>query len=266
MNTVLDDNKKLCLTSGEIISLTPFMRIQFEVEDLSVASPATVSRCGMVFMEPTALGMSPLIQVFPNTLPDLIPLPDRERITKLLILFHAPLIRCIRKKCTEPSNTMDNSIIFHFARLFHTFMNEYKVTEARTPSEEELGAFATQHLSNIFLFCCVWGMGGSINAQTRPQFSEEVWKLVNNMQASEDKDLLQGLNYPKDKSWFDFCYNPEEGDWKLWRQTVPEFKIPARKTYDSIIVPTTDSIRMMFVASRLVENLRPINKHKMCPS
>ena len=50
LNTVLDDSQMLCLSNGERIKLNPNSRILFEVLDLNQASPATVSRCGMVWV------------------------------------------------------------------------------------------------------------------------------------------------------------------------------------------------------------------------
>jgi len=52
MNSVMDDNKVLTLINGDFIPLEDFSKILFEVFDLQYASPATISRCGMVYVDP----------------------------------------------------------------------------------------------------------------------------------------------------------------------------------------------------------------------
>jgi dynein heavy chain len=64
LNSVLDDSKLLTLVNGDRIALSNSVRMLFEVEDLSQASPATVSRAGMIFMDADELGWEPLMTMW----------------------------------------------------------------------------------------------------------------------------------------------------------------------------------------------------------
>jgi dynein heavy chain len=54
MNSVMDDNKLLTLASNERIVVKPSMKLIFEIRDLRFATPATVSRAGILFISDTA--------------------------------------------------------------------------------------------------------------------------------------------------------------------------------------------------------------------
>ncbi|XP_021238161.1 dynein heavy chain 17, axonemal-like [Numida meleagris] len=59
LNTVMDDNKVLTLASNERIPLNPTMRLLFEISHLRTATPATVSRAGILYINPADLGWNP---------------------------------------------------------------------------------------------------------------------------------------------------------------------------------------------------------------
>ena len=49
INSVLDDNKRLNLVTGEVIYLTDRVKVLLEAADLTNCSPATISRCAIIY-------------------------------------------------------------------------------------------------------------------------------------------------------------------------------------------------------------------------
>jgi dynein heavy chain len=56
LNTVMDDNKVTTLASNGRIPLTAHMRLVFEIAHLKYATPATVSRAGILYVNETDVG------------------------------------------------------------------------------------------------------------------------------------------------------------------------------------------------------------------
>lgn len=50
-NSILDDNARLNLPMGETLKMTDKMCLLFETDNLKNVTPATVSRCGVVYLK-----------------------------------------------------------------------------------------------------------------------------------------------------------------------------------------------------------------------
>jgi len=98
MNSVLDDTKKLCLENSDQIRLDDKTLIIFEVDDLSQASLATISRCGMVYTDRNLINSFDYFYSWMNTFPMSYQKKKSnflEFLANLFEYFYVPLINNI---------------------------------------------------------------------------------------------------------------------------------------------------------------------------
>ncbi|GFS18450.1 dynein heavy chain 1, axonemal [Elysia marginata] len=269
MNTVLDDNKKLCLSSGEIIKLTDDMTMMFEVADLSVASPATVSRCGMVYMGTSVLGIEPLVECWLGTLP--LPLKAyHENFEMLFEDFLQPALTFVRTHIVEVVPTMDSALVFSLFRLLGFFINPFHLSGHKklhdVVSDENI-ARLPELIEPWFMFSLIWSLGGSCDKDGREKFS--AW-LHDKM---EEKQIE--LKFPKDSLVYDFRLDDagivihpgqeEEDDhverqvgWVNWLHGRDEYAVTAEMKYSDIMVPTIDTIRSTYIINAFITNKKQL--------
>ena len=252
MNTVLDDNKKLCLVSGEIMGLSNEMTMMFEVEDLAVASPATVSRCGMVYTEPTSLGFDVLVQSWVEALPPCVSNAMRAQLQALFDTYVKSTLYFLRRYLEEPVPTADNQLVRGLTNILDCFLEPFAVKEGRDPPAADLVKALGVQLPALFMFSLTWSVAATSNRDGRRRLNAF---LRGEMEAA-------GFQHPfpdaGGQQIYDFMWDQAKAAWVPWMSTVPAYEVPKGADFAEIIVQTKDTVRYKLLAKMLLMNKKKV--------
>ena len=246
MNTVLDDNKLLTLINGERIKMNPTMHMLFEVADLAVASPATVSRCGMVYIDPATLGWSAFIKCWNRKLPAHVSQGLRDHLMNLFDTFVDAGLYFIRKNCREYVASVDFNLVSSLSRLLTCFIQKTKEIDFQMPLNDLKRLF-----SQIFIFSYIWSLGGNLADGYQDAFDTFL------RQTLESQSIID-FNLPSDYSVFGFYVDLKQKTMVPWEEIVPSFKYSSEVPYFQMIVPTPDTVKYGWVMETLIENNFPV--------
>jgi len=220
----------------------------FENMDLSQASPATVSRCGMIYLEPQQLGWRPLVASWIAALPEYIKPELRETLDKLFETFVDPIIDFIRHECTLLMPVDDMFMVSALMRLCEASMTPFK--------EETNPKVVEGWLAGVFLFSTVWSVAGALNGRSRELFNEHFRQLYLGEIEETPHDIKIPTPFPEDGLVYDFLYQCQgKGKWTKWIATIDTDMVvkPGQKLKD-VLVPTMDTARYMYLTELAIKH------------
>jgi len=261
MNSVMDDNKLLTLPNGDRIQLKDHCKLLFEVGDLQYASPATISRCGMVYVDPKNLGYHPFYKRWLKTNCG----EDEKLSTFLYALFEKYVPALVdyvvygriegqvskTGKLYTPIPLTELGLVRQFTNMFTAlYFNDdplpakagrrgsvHALNNVSIKKEEK--KFDTDVIESIYLFCAVWSIGGALDKESREKF-EKFLKDISTRASLKNA----GKNQVPEESLYDYSFPFDQQRWVKWQ--AAEYEPPKPFEFSKILVPTIDTVRYTF--------------------
>ncbi|XP_039610081.1 dynein heavy chain 5, axonemal-like [Polypterus senegalus] len=235
LNSVLDDNKTLTLANGDRIPMSPSCKIVFEPHNIDNASPATVSRNGMVFMSSSVLDFRPILKAWLQKLPNAQSDPLWNNFNNVF----QDLINFVNTAVSPKMQILECMYIKQAIDLLQGLL----------PSAEEKQPTA-QHVSRLFIFAVMWSVGALLELEDR----EKMEAFLKKHTAKLELPVTTG-----DQTIFEFVVS-ENGNWDHWSKKVPEYIYPKDSVpdYSSILVPNVDNVRTDFLMDTIMSQNKAV--------
>ncbi|XP_051812950.1 dynein axonemal heavy chain 5 [Acanthochromis polyacanthus] len=234
LNSVLDDNRTLTLANGDRIPMAPNCKVVFEPHNIDNASPATVSRNGMVFMSSSVLNWSPILE---GWLKKCSP-QEAEILRELFSSSFSDLYRFSVQSLEFKMDMLEAFVIMQCINMLQGLI----------PPKEQCGELSREHLERLYVFALMWSTGALLELEDRKKM--EIWLREN--------DSIR-LNLPdipphSDNTMFDY-HVTSDGHWVHWSTRVEEYIYPSEITpeYSSILVPNVDNVRTDFLIQTIAK-------------
>ena len=227
----------------------------FECADLAVASPATVSRCGMVYVQPDLLGWRPVMLSWLNTLPAGVNEAHKALIVSLFDWLLPPCLRVALKQVRSPLVMQDINLAISCMRLLACHLDPDFASEGASAVADLPEQQQATWIQCLFLFSLVWSVGGNTDEDGRRKFDVALRRLLANDPPADLKQWITGsalkltTPFPEGgKLVYDFMFDKGRSKWIPWMDTVESKALDPEAEYSTIIVPTMDTVRYAYLS------------------